>query len=523
MMELSPFRGTRSTLVLAAAVGLLVLVGAAVLVLCGGSYIRERGFPLDDAWIHAVYGRELARTGMLAYNPGEPATGETSILWGVLAAIAHVGAPSAATAVARLKWIGFGFHAAAAVAIACGALARGAGRTASLVAAALVLFQPHLLAASVSGMEVPLASLVAVGLTAAAARGTPLQLGAVSAVAPLARPELAFCSLSLSLLMPLAPERSRLRAVLAAAAGTGLCFLALAVRNLALTGLPLPATFYAKFGVGGAGPWSSETRGFGLLLPRLSVLLHPVVVISFGLACVVVLARRSRDPRAISPSPAAAAILTAIAFFAVSFVAAPPVDPEAFYHQRYCLPLLTLYLAGVPLFVAPFLAASSRLQTAGFVLAVLFVAGEISLAPSRFRRLENDARNIDDVQVSVGLSLRDVPAATTVWAVDAGAIRYFGAARVVDMLGLNAPALLGGEAQRFLDSRPPAILEAVPTWSDVRLDTGPARDFHLFAPSTSYTVTSYPQMAVHRLVRCPPGTDGTYFLRAHAYRFACAP
>ncbi|HEX7601279.1 MAG TPA: hypothetical protein VF316_06720, partial [Polyangiaceae bacterium] len=109
------------------------------------------------------------------------------------------------------------------------------------------------------------------------------------------------------------------------------------------------------------------------------------------------------------------------------------------------------------------------------------------------------------------------------WAVDAGAIRYFGAARVVDMLGLNAPALLGAGAQRFLDSEPPAILEAVPSWSDVRFDAGPARDFRLFAPSTSYTVTSYPRMAVHRLVRCPPGAHGTFLLRARAFLFACAP
>jgi hypothetical protein len=163
------------------------------------------------------------------------------------------------------------------------------------------------------------------------------------------------------------------------------------------------------------------------------------------------------------------------------------------------------------------------LRTAGFVVAALFAAWEVSLAPARFHRLENDARNIDDVQVAVGLSLRDVPAVTAVWAVDAGAIRYFGAARVVDMLGLNAPALLGPGAQRFLDSESPAILEAVPTWSDVRFDAGPAADIRLFAPSTSYTVTSFPGMAVHGLVTCPPGAGGTFLLRARAFRFACAP
>src|SRR6185503_14621945 len=47
-------------------------------------YLLARGFPLDDAWIHAVYGRSLARSGMLAFNPGVPATGVTSPLWALI-------------------------------------------------------------------------------------------------------------------------------------------------------------------------------------------------------------------------------------------------------------------------------------------------------------------------------------------------------------------------------------------------------------------------------------------------------
>ena len=39
------------------------------------------GFPLDDAWIHMVYGRGLASAGELAFNPGTPSTGTTSPAW----------------------------------------------------------------------------------------------------------------------------------------------------------------------------------------------------------------------------------------------------------------------------------------------------------------------------------------------------------------------------------------------------------------------------------------------------------
>ena len=52
-----------------------------MLQLAAPRYLLQQGFPLDDAWIHAVYAREVARNGTLAYNPGVPATGETAPLW----------------------------------------------------------------------------------------------------------------------------------------------------------------------------------------------------------------------------------------------------------------------------------------------------------------------------------------------------------------------------------------------------------------------------------------------------------
>jgi hypothetical protein len=39
------------------------------------------GFPLDDAWIHQTYARNLARAGQLAFVPGRPSAGSTAPLW----------------------------------------------------------------------------------------------------------------------------------------------------------------------------------------------------------------------------------------------------------------------------------------------------------------------------------------------------------------------------------------------------------------------------------------------------------
>ena len=42
------------------------------------------GFPLDDAWIHQTYARNLVRYGQLAYVPGQPSAGSTAPLWTLL-------------------------------------------------------------------------------------------------------------------------------------------------------------------------------------------------------------------------------------------------------------------------------------------------------------------------------------------------------------------------------------------------------------------------------------------------------
>jgi hypothetical protein len=61
---------------------------AAVLLVQGIAFVaflkpwsREDGFPLDDAWIHQVVARTLARTGTLGYVPGKFGSGATSYLW----------------------------------------------------------------------------------------------------------------------------------------------------------------------------------------------------------------------------------------------------------------------------------------------------------------------------------------------------------------------------------------------------------------------------------------------------------
>ncbi len=48
------------------------------------------GFPLDDAWIHQTYARNLARDGRLEFIPGISSAGSTAPLWTLLLAIGYL-------------------------------------------------------------------------------------------------------------------------------------------------------------------------------------------------------------------------------------------------------------------------------------------------------------------------------------------------------------------------------------------------------------------------------------------------
>ncbi|MFO7536711.1 MAG: hypothetical protein R6X32_01475 [Chloroflexota bacterium] len=67
-----------------AAVPLVLLLFIALSWLTGGL-----GFPLDDAWIHQTYARNLVRSGGWEFVPGVPSSGSTSPLWTLLLALGY--------------------------------------------------------------------------------------------------------------------------------------------------------------------------------------------------------------------------------------------------------------------------------------------------------------------------------------------------------------------------------------------------------------------------------------------------
>ena len=396
-------------------------------------HLLELGFPLDDAWIHSVYAREIAHSFMYAYNPGTPATGTTSQLWPLLLAPLQWLAPSYHAYTAFAKILGFVLHFIASVWLADTLARRPApsnqrGRCVmeGATAGALVALHPDLVAASLSGMEIALAEVIVVfTLRSALFGGRRVVLALVGLLAFLSRPELALVAVLLPVFLAVQRGwREAFRAGLPSAGGAVLGVAAMALRNLGVSGMPLPATFYAKVGGPGSSTWSSLYDGFVELCDRIVVVDSGLVLVAVFVLSVYSLGSLLRHNRA-EPDLGAACGLTGLIFIAVSFVLIPPIDPDAFYHQRYVLPGVMILVAGLPSLAFGTMALArldSRqkrrvLGIAGFVLLASFAIDY----PTRIGHLENDCKNIDDVQVRVGELMGELGPDTVLWTADAGA------------------------------------------------------------------------------------------------------
>jgi hypothetical protein len=376
-------------------------------------------------------------------------------------------------------------------------------------------------------MEVPLAELVVAGVLWAAVsrrRGFLVLLGALAIGA---RPEVAVIAVLLPLLLWAADDR-REGVLLAgcALAGGVAALVGFGIRSWLISGMPLPATFYAKANRGLPFDMGLQQMGFSELLGQITLLDSARVLIALFALAAILFPRRSSDGAGRAAAGTAVALyLSGMAFCAVSFALIPPVDPPAFYHQRYVLPGVMPAIAAIPLLadaaLRRFVPKFATLSSIAVMIVLLAVCGVAT--PARARHLANDAQNIDDVQVAFGKALASEPPTKAVWVVDAGAIRYFGRPFVVDMIGLNTPAILGDGAQAYLDAHQPAFLDVFPGWSRIEADVHVQMPARAFEAQTPYTVTSAATMRAHVLVTCaPPGLSGRFGVRGRVWEFRCS-
>lgn len=442
-----------------------------------GTTAALTGFPLDDAWIHLVYGRSLAAAEGLAYNSGEWESGFTSPLWVMLVAFGFWLEKLGLSSVLAVKLLGVFFGwltsllAYRTVVQLIGQRPEGWG------AALLIALDPWLCYSRVSGMEVSLTTATVMLALWALTDGRPGLASAAVALATWARPECAILVLvaaPIVLWMSWRQSRSILLAAStflpAAAAGA-----VWAAYCLATTGKPLPNTFYAKHVAHSAASTMNgvakiltsvigEMPSFWLGSGWLFLLVGSMKLLSAGVAGRVDSRRWIGLELLVQPL----CLIGALAW------AHRLLQPQAFYWHRYVEPALPLVLipTGVGIGVLGRWAVASASKGEGRVIAV----GALSLCLVPFARSPNliwekaelyswNCQNINEVQVALGQwAAQNVMPEETIATNDAGAIRFFSQRRVLDLMGLNSHAVLQRGRAAVLAAERPRYLFVFPSW-----------------------------------------------------------
>ncbi len=436
----------------------------AYLVASGLTY--RMGFPLDDAWIHQVYARNLALRGEWSFVPGEPSAGSTAPLWSALLAIGHIlGLPPILWAV-FLGWLGL--TALAVMGYQFLNRCTDLPHQTNLWIAGLLLLEWHLVWAAGSGMETLVMALVPLVVVFwLAGEGPPwFWIGALVGLSAWIRPD------GLTLLGPVAllaflkaPDwMSRLRLWALTARGWLSAFGPYLVFNRLLAGAWWPNTFYAK---------QAEyltLRDLPLLLRYWGELQLPLIGVGAllfpGFLYAVYRAWRSRRW---------ALLAAAIWWFGYLGVYAWGL-PVTYQHGRYLIPAMPVYflLGAVGLFEWALAAGLSRpawiLSRAWLVSAFLVLLAFWGFGARAYAR---DVAFIESEMVAVARWIgAQTPPEAVIAAHDIGAIGFFAERRLIDLAGLVSPDVIPfirdeERLAEYLDRAEADYLVTFPSWYPV--------------------------------------------------------
>jgi len=422
------------------------------------------GFPLDDAWIHQTYARNLAYSGQLAFVPGVTSAGSTAPLWSFLLSMGYlIGVPF------RLWTYGLGIILLGLTGWTMARLARQLfpqNRQVGLWVGLFCVFEWHLVWAAVSGMEtilfIWLSVLLVERYAAVVSRDLEIQkfnrflgLGLLGGLLILTRPEgvglVGLVGLDLAYRNW---RKSQLNYLflrwLSIAAGVALLLLPYILFHLWLTGQPLPNTFYAKqaeYAVilesfplwwrlfGGFGPPIESVQGvFRVIFIGPQILLLPGLVFAAGLT---IKERRSE--------------LVIMWLWWIGFLLLYAIMlPVTYQHGRYQIPAIPwIILLGV-WGTAQLLGLKPRgrrsrlvLRVVSRVLVITLVVLVIAFLILGAQAYGRDVRFIETEMVATAVWLNEnVAPDALIAAHDIGAIGYFTQRHLIDLAGLVTPQVI---------------------------------------------------------------------------------
>lgn len=432
----------------------MILLAVAVFGVVLYAATANGGFPLDDSWIHQVYGRNLAETGMWAFVPGVPSAASTSPMYTVLLAIGYK------LGIAFKLWTyGLGIAALWIAGMLGGRMCERLlpnQRNAHLFGGLAVILTWHLVWAAASGMETMLFSmwtlaLIYVGWRELDERSTRVidvalrggLFGVVAALATMTRPEGVALAGLIGLAILVSQPQKSWRVFIIWAAGAAIAFL-IAISpyfalNLHLTGGLLPDTAAAK-----------QAENAPLLLDsfptRIISMVTPLVAgvqlfLVPGVVFVVVKQIQAwrQDRRAL--------LFIVPVLWSIGLVALYAARLPAYYqHGRYVMPALPAFIVigvvgTIQLVNAGRRSVSGRVLTRSLAISLLlgfgffFFQGAIVYG--------RDVKIIDEEMVASAYWIRDhIPTDQMLAIHDIGAVGYFAPRPILDLAGLVSPEIV---------------------------------------------------------------------------------
>jgi hypothetical protein len=413
----------------------LALAGGAFAWFCGTAGASLLDFPLDDAWIHQVYARGLATDGLPTYNPGEPEAGFTSALWlFALLPTQWLVAAGGWWPVVPAKLVSLGFAVLAALELGRLARSLGGGAAATRLAPVLALTSPALVYASLSGMEVTLAAYTLTAALVAHLGGRYGRAGLFLALAGLTRPELGLATVVLGAhALATAPRGAKAPALLRLLGPPALGAAAWMAYCLAVTGAPLPNTFYVKAAHGALGTAADYYARRVLLGQGLALALLTATGVALALRAAV--ARPAlRGPLGLVVGLQAACVLALVALY-------PLETDTGFYLQRYFYPVTALDGAVVAVGLGSLLERPRPRPRPPALLALALVAVGALAAPGLVAARAEYRASCADIEALHTAPAREAatyaPEEVVIAAEGAGAARYHSGRYVLDLFGLN--------------------------------------------------------------------------------------
>ncbi len=420
------------------------------------------GFPLDDAWIHQTYARNLALRGEWAFFPGELSAGSTSPLWTSLLALGY------SLSFPTLGYTYFlGYSALLGVIWLIGRKLQSAHNPRPLLLSGLlliVLFEWHLVWAALSGMETLLLGLhILVVLLGLEKEWNPMILGGVSGIGIWIRPD------ALIALLPIAwvygiqgsSMRKRINTGTRFFAGFALLFIPYLIMNYSLGGEWWPSTYYAK------QIEYAVTRKVSLVTRLVRVGSAPLIgagllllpgVIVHVIECV----RSRRWPQ------------LAGALWVLSFLSAYALRlPVSYQHGRYLIPTipvlfllgyegyLSIFRQGDPSRIKRILSRSLSLSLA-LVSLLFWFRGAVAYG--------HDVAIIETEMVAAAKWIeKNTKPQDLIAAHDIGALGYFADRRILDLAGLVSPEVIAfirdeSALDEFLQREKANFLMTFPGW-----------------------------------------------------------